>query len=250
MAGTTRLVKVVGNNTEVVGTDFKTQSNPTGFTATGTLRQTNRHGQASAEKGTKKTSEFTSMQQVSEESGIKTDSHLVVCGSDFSGDPQRGAEKALRQLSALLSQRGDNAGQVKPGSLPTIDFKKLASSATAGWSGALSPQLPQITRIDEKEIAEYVGACFSFVQTFSLGNVAYQTGVATRAELQRQVEQQKLTWERLLQQFSPDQITTDMASGTPSLQDRDAESNITRQLILENYIPYLANLINHEQQMT
>ena len=250
MGGQTRIVRVVGNNTEVVGTDFKTQSNPTGFTATGALRQTNRHGQASAEKGTKKTSEFTCMQEVSDESGITTGSRCVVCGSNFSGDPQRGAEKALGQLSAVLSQRGDNAGQVKPGALPSIDFKKVASSATAGWTGALSPQLPQITRIDEKEIAEYVGACFSFVQTFSLANAGYQAGTAARAELQRQVEQEKLTWKRLLQQFSSDQITTDMVAGTPALQDRDAESNITRQLILENYIPFLANLINHEQQMT
>lgn len=250
MGGQTRIVRVVGNNTEVVGTDFKTQSNPTGFTSTGSLRKTDRHGQASAEKGTSKTMQFTRKQEVTDESGITTGSHCVITGTNFTGDPQRGADNAVRHLAGITLQRGDNAGQVKPGEIVTLDFKRMASSATAGWTNSVSPAPPQITRISAEEIANYAAYWSTYIQTVNFTNAGYQAGVAARLELQRQLEQKQITLDRTLQQFSMDQITPDMLAGTPSLQDRDAQSNITRQLIYENYIPFLANLINHEQQMT
>lgn len=228
--------------TQTIGDGFSTASTP--------LRNTTVSANPIVQKGQARNVEISGNSQQSYAGrGLTSQYSIKVIGSAelFSGKAQRAADKAVAKLVGTLLQPGDDRYSASPADLVTLDFQKIASKMSSGWSSALLPAPPQISRIqDMPKLVAYMG---TYLSSVSGENIAYQTAMAGACQLERQVMQKKETLKRLKKTFDQQGISGLMAGGLPASEDKDAQPNISRQDVYEAIMPTLPQLIAAEEQI-
>ena len=167
--------------------------------------------------------------------GVTAQYSFKVVGSPqmFSGQAQRAADKSLAKLASLLLQTGDDRF-TKPSSFKDVlpDVTKMVSKMSSSFTSSLSPSPPQISRIqDIGKLTAYMGA---YLSTVSAEQAAYQSAMAAKVELERQIEQKKQALRQLKKSFDQGEISTEMIANFGADDTKQGEPNISRATILKN----------------
>lgn len=193
------------------------------------------------------------VQRVCAGNGETSEYKIKIVGSPemFAGQDQRAADYALNDLKALMLQPGDSRKEGGLGELASIDFQRAVSSMTTSMTNSFTPQIPQINRLQDLPMfTAYLG---TWIGTVSAGNAAYQAVCAGELEVERQLAQKAETIKRLKKQYGQDFDVESLLSGgtpTPSTESNpNAQFNITRQTVYENYIPNLPKLLLAENNI-
>ena len=220
------------------------------YHASSQLRSTTHSANGVVQSGSSRNVEITgNSQQCYAGRGLTSQYSMKVIGSPemFSGKAQRAADKAVSKLAGLLLQPGDNRYQCDPAGLVSLDFTKITSRMTSGWSGSLMPAPPQISRIqDIPKLTAYMGA---YLSTVSVENAAYQAAMAGALEIERQAMQKAETIKRLKKTFKEQSISGLLSGGLPSSEDKDAKPNVKRSDVYEAAMPTMSQLIAAEEQI-
>ena len=170
----------------------------------------------------------------------------------FTGQDQQAADYATNDLRALLLQPGDSRKEGGFSELASIDLQSAVSSMSTSMTNSFTPQIPQINRL--QDLPAFTAYLSAWLGTVSAGNAAYQALCAGELEIERQLLQKKETIKRLKKQYGEDFDFESLFSGgtpTPSTENNpNADYNITRQTVYENYVPHLPNLLIAENNIS
>ena len=83
--------------------------------------------------------------------GVTSEYNVKIVGSPdmFSGNAQRGADKALSQLVGVLLQQGDDRNFAPGNPMGEIDLKSVTSSMASSWQTSMCPTLSPIRELSD-----------------------------------------------------------------------------------------------------
>lgn len=238
-----------GKNVKII-TDGVTQEVSEGsYNANTPLTSTVHSQNGIRESGTSRNVEITgNSQEVYAGRGVTSEYNLKVVGSPelFSGQAQRVADNALSSMAGLTLQTGDNRNSAAAGGLPIPDFKKVVSSMTSSFQNQLAPELPEITRI--QDIPIFFAKVAVWFSSLNVANLAETSARAAALEIERQVEQTKITMEKKTKELGENFTLSGIT--TPATEDKEnVTKNITRQDVYDAYVKNIDTILAAQREI-
>ena len=207
------------------------------------------------QKGNTRTLQITgnSQEVYNGTSGHTSEANVVFTGTPqgFGGVAQRAADSCLDPMRGLMLQPGTNVKDSPLAGLMSVDTGAVTSAMTDSSLNGVNTAHPSCKFLSD--IPEYTQSWGQTFSQLSLNNVGYQSLCAGKLEAERQLMQKQITLERLAKQYGDLDFQSLLGGniGKPSSEDvQGTEYNITRQRLYENYVPYLAQLLAAENNIS
>lgn len=181
--------------------------------------------------------------------GITCDYSIKVVGNPeiFTGLAQMGADKELAGLISVILQEGDDRKTAAPRILQGVDPKQLVSNLSSSYQSTVPLDLPPIRKLSD------IGVAFAKLGAWTAGltaaDAAYQAAKAAEITIEQQQRRMQNNINAQIEQYGEVFDTSKLLASSTATDVNQGNYNITKQVVMENYLPNQDALLAHQKNI-
>lgn len=181
--------------------------------------------------------------------GVTSEYNVKIVGSPdmFSGNAQRGADKALSQLVGVLLQQGDDRNFAPGNPMGEIDLKSVTSSMASSWQTAMCPTLSPIRELSD--IPVVLGELVAWGEGIKIADAAEQAAKAAAYELERQAKRVQENIEANIKALGETFGFSEESTANPATDERAGNYNITEAEVMDAFLDNMPAYMAYTKQI-